>query len=313
MSTDREPLLFSGSSHRELAQEVADNLHVPLGLIDIGYFPDGEISVRLLESVRGRDVFVLQSVALDPNRYLMELLIIIDALKRSSARSIVVVLPYFGYCRQDRKDLPRVPITAKLVANLLTEAGATRILALDLHAGQLEGFFDIPFDHIHGGKPLLDRFKEFNTGNCIVVAPDVGSVKIARNFAKYLGVDFAIINKHRVSALDIDEVTLIGEVWGKDVLLADDMVSTAGTLESAAKACQEKGAHRIIAAATHGLFVGQSIEKIEKSSIEAVLITNTIPYTDRLAGSTKLITVSIASLLAHAIRCIMAGESLSSF
>jgi len=313
MNAMHPPLLFCGSSHCELAQEVADHLNIPLGLIDRGRFPDGEISIQLLESVRGRDVFVLQSIALDPNIYLMELLIIIDALRRSSARSIVAVLPYFGYCRQDRKDQPRVPITAKLVANLLVEAGATRILAIDLHAGQLQGFFDIPVDHIHGSKPLLERFKELNVDNCIVVAPDVGSVKIARNFASQLSLDFAIINKHRVSSTNIDEVTLIGEVKGKNILLADDMCSTGGTLVSAAKACREKGACRIFAAVTHGLCVGCSVEEIENSLIEAVLMTNTIPYTDRLAGSSKWITVSIAPLLAHAIRCIIADESLSSF
>jgi ribose-phosphate pyrophosphokinase len=313
MPAHYEPLLFSGSSHPVLAQEVADQLGISLGKIDISKFPDGEISLRLLESVRGRDVFVLQSIAIDPNLYLMELLIIIDALRRSSARTIVAVLPYFGYCRQDRKDIPRVPITAKLVANLIVEAGATRVLAVDLHAGQLQGFFDIPFDHIHGSKPLLERFKEFHSTDCIVVAPDVGSVKIARDFAHRLGLDFAIISKHRVSATDVDEVILLGEVKGKDVLLADDMCSTGGTLVSAAKACREKGAQRIFAAVTHGLCVGQSIEQIEKSPIEAVLMTNTIPYTDRLIRSNKLITVSIAPLLAHAIRCIMTDESFSSF
>lgn len=313
MPISHEPLLFCGSSHPELAQEVAQQLGISLGQIQIGQFPDGEISIQLLESVRGREVFVLQSVALDPNFYLMELLIIIDALKRASARTVVPVLPYFGYSRQDRKDLPRVPITAKLVANLLVEAGATRVLAIDLHAGQLQGFFDIPVDHIHGSKSLVERFQEMNVDNCIIVAPDVGSVKIARSFANQLGVDFAIVNKHRVNPIEVDEVTLIGDVKGKNVLLADDMCSTGGTLVSAAKACQEKGAQRIFAAVTHGLFVGSAVDKIEKSPIETVLMTNTIPYTSRLAGSTKLTVVSISSLLAHAIQCIKLDESLSSF
>lgn len=313
MPVTHQPVLFCGSSHPALAQEVAERLGVSLGEIEISRFPDGEISVRLAESVRGRDVFVLQTIAIDPNLYLMELLIIIDALKRSSARSIVAVLPYFGYCRQDRKDAPRVPITAKLVANLIVEAGATRVLSVDLHAGQLQGFFDIPFDHIHGSLPLLERFKELDTRDCIVVAPDVGSVKIARNFAQHLNIDFAIISKHRVSSTNVDEVTLIGDVKGKDVLLADDMCSTGGTLVSAAKACQEKGARRIFAAVTHGLCVASAVDKIEQSPIEAVLMTNTIPYTDRLRGSSKLITVSIAPLLAHAVRCITTDEPFSSF
>lgn len=308
-----EPLLFCGTSHRVLGDEVAHHLGLELGKIDINLFPDGEISVRLLESVRGRDVFVLQSVALDPNYYLMELLIIVDALKRASAKNIVAVLPYFGYCRQDRKDRPRVAITAKLVANLLVEAGVTRLLVVDLHAGQLEGFFDIPVDHVHGGTTLVQKFQQLKIDNCIVVAPDVGSVKIARSIASQLGVDFAVVDKHRVSSSEIDEVTLIGEVKGKNVLLADDMCSTAGTLLSAAKACQGKGAKRVFAAVTHGICVDGAIERLESSPIETVLMTNTIPYTDRLAGSTKLTTVSIAPLLAHSIRCIITDESLSSF
>lgn len=307
-----EAILFSGSSHPELAQEVADQLGISLGQIALGQFPDGEISVQLLESVRGREVFILQSVAMDPNYYLMELLIIIDALRRASARDIVAVLPYFGYCRQDRKDQPRVPITAKLVANLLVQAGVTRVLAIDLHAGQLQGFFDIPVDLIHGRGPLLKGFQDFNIKNCIVVAPDVGSVKIARSFANQLGIDFAIVNKHRVTATEVDEVTLIGDVQGKNVLLADDMCSTGGTLASAAKACQEKGALRIFAAVTHGICVDGAVQKIEKSPIEALLMTNTIPYTDRMTGTNKIVTVSIAPLLAHAIRCIMLDESISS-
>jgi ribose-phosphate pyrophosphokinase len=308
-----EMLLFSGSSHPALAKEVADALGISLGQIALKCFPDGEISVQILESVRGREVFILQSVALDPNFYLMELLIIVDALRRASARSIAVVVPYFGYCRQDRKDHSRVPITAKLVANLLAQSGVTRVLTVDLHAGQIEGFFDIPVDQIHGRKPLLEKFTEYQLNNCVVVAPDVGSVKIARAFAAQLHVDFAVVNKHRVTATEVDEVTLIGDVKGKDVLLADDMCSTAGTLVSAAKACQEKGAQRIFAAITHGICVGDAIKKIEKSPLEALLMTNTIPYTDRLKDSTKLVTVSVAPLLAHAIRRIISDESLSSF
>lgn len=305
-----EPLLFAGSSHPVLAKEVSDKLRISLGKIELGRFPDGEISVRILETVRGRDVFVLQSVALDPNDYLMELLIMIDALKRASAKSIAAVIPYFGYSRQDRKDKPREPITAKLVANLLVEAGATRVLAIDLHAGQLQGFFDIPVDHIHGRQPLVEKFKEYGIKNCIVVAPDVGSVKMARAFAGDMGVDFAIVNKHRATSTEIDEVTLIGDVEGKDVLLADDMCSTGGTLVSAAKACQEKGARRIFAAVTHGICVGQAVERIEKSPLEALLMTNTIPC-ERFAGVKKFVSVSIAPLLAETIRCIVSDESIA--
>lgn len=307
-----QALLFAGSSHPTLAREIAQHLQVSLGQMSLSRFPDGEIEVQILESVRGRDVFVLQSVALDPNFYLMELLIIIDALKRASAKSVVVVIPYFGYCRQDRKDKPRVPITAKLVANLLVEAGTTRLLAVDLHAGQLQGFFDIPVDHLHGRVPLLKRLQEKHIPECVVVAPDIGSVQIARAFAQSLQADFAVINKQRSSAAEISDVTLIGDVKGKNVLLADDMCSTGFTLASAAKACQEKGAKRIFAAITHGLCVDGAAERLEGCPLETLWMTNTIPYTDRLAGSCKIETVSLASLLAHAIRCILANESISS-
>lgn len=305
-------LLFSGSSHPVFAKEVANYLGVELGKLELNRFPDGEIEVQIMENVRGRDVFILQTIALDPNNHLMELLIIVDALKRSSARSIAAVIPYFGYCRQDRKDKPRVPITAKLVANLLTNAGATRVLTMDLHAGQLQGFFDIPVDNLYGRPLLTAAFKRFEPNNLIVLAPDVGSVKLARAYAAQLGVDFAVVDKHRIDAERVEVVTVIGDVKGKDVLLADDMSSTGGTLVSAAKACREKGAHRIFAAVTHGIFIGDSMEKIDKSPIEALLMSNTIPWTDRLAGSNKLQVVSVASLFGQAISCIISKESISS-
>ncbi len=306
-------LLFSGSSHPVLAQQVADHLGIALSQVELERFPDGEIGVQILENVRGRDVFVVQSVALDPNNHLMELLIIIDALRRASARSIVAVLSYYGYCRQDRKDKPRVPITAKLVANLLVNAGATRVLTMDLHAGQLQGFFDIPVDNLFARPILAEAFKQSGTSNFVVVAPDIGSVKLARSYASHLKADFAVVDKHRINSTQVEVVTLIGDVKGKDVLLADDMCSTAGTLVSAAKACREKGgANRILAAVTHGLFVEDSVEKIEQSPIETLLMSNTIPYTDRLAGSTKIRTVSIASLFGQAISCIVSQESISS-
>lgn len=306
------PLLFSGSSHPELAREVASHLGVRLGDINLERFPDGEISLQIMENVRGRDAFVLQTIALDPNNYLMELLIIIDALKRASARSIIAVIPYFGYCRQDRKDKPRVPITAKLVANILVNAGATRVLTMDLHAGQLQGFFDVPVDNLFSRPVLVEAVKEFDCRDLVVVTPDIGSVKLARAYASQLKVDFAIVDKHRINAHDVEVVTLIGDVKGKDVLLADDMCSTAGTLVSAAKACRGKGANRILAIVTHGIFVGEAVEKIEKSPIEALMMSNTVPYTERLAKSSKIKSVSVASLFAQAIRCIISKESISS-
>lgn len=309
--------VFSGTSHPALAKQIASELHVTLGNLKIEQFPDGEISVQILESVRGLDVFVVQSIVLEPNYYLMELLILIDALKRASAKSIVAVIPYFGYCRQDRKDKPRVPITAKLVANLLEKAGATRILTMDLHAGQVQGFFDIPVDNLYARAVLAGSCRELfhlNGGPTAVVTPDIGSVKLARCYANRIPeATFAVIDKQRLSPTEVETVTLIGNVAGKNVLLADDLCSTAGTLVSAAKACQEKGALSIYAVVTHGLFVGNAVELIQKSPINAIVAANTIPVTNRLDGLTKLIEVSVAPLFATAIRCVISKESISSF
>ncbi len=305
-------LLFSGSSHPALAKEMAADLGINLGKIELGRFPDGETHAQILENVRGRPTFVMQTVALDPNNYLMELLIIIDALRRASAAEIDIIIPYFGYCRQDRKDKPRVPITAKLVANLLVNAGATRIVTMDLHAGQLQGFFDIPVDNLFARSELAGAFKKLASDNCVVVAPDIGSVKLARAYATYLGCGLAVIDKQRVDASNVNTAMLIGDVKGKDVLLADDMCTTAGTLASAAKACQEKGANRIFAAATHGLFVGSSLERINESPIEKLFVSNTIPAEEAFAKCKKLQGVSVAPLFSQAIRCIHGRESISS-
>lgn len=304
--------LFSGTSHPKLAKEVADHLKMHFGKIAIERFPDGETSLQILENVRGRNVFAFQSVAIDPNNYLVELLIMIDALKRASANSITAVIPYFGYCRQDRKEKPRVPITAKLVANMLVNAGATRVLTVDLHAGQVQGFFDIPVDNIVGRPVLVEAFKNLAgaPNNIVVVAPDLGSIKLARTYARSLKADMAIVDKLRISATQVEAVTLIGDVNGKDVLLADDMCSTGGTLVSAAKACREKGAKRIFAVATHGLLVGNAIEEIANSPIEALLISNTVPATESTHQCDKIHVVSIAPLLAQAIHCIITKESI---
>jgi ribose-phosphate pyrophosphokinase len=312
MNAHASPILFSGTSHPELAKEAAFCLGIELGKIAIERFPDGEISLQIQENVRGRDVFVFQSVALDPNNYLMELLIMIDALKRSSVRSVTVVMPYFGYCRQDRKDKPRVPITAKLVANLLEKAGAARVLTIDLHAGQLQGFFDIPVDNLYGRPVFIEAVKKFYGSSWVVVTPDIGSIKLARAYATDLHAEIAIVDKLRVSAHQVDAVNVIGDVKGKDILLADDICSTAGTLESAAKACQEKGARRIIAAVTHGLLVNDSVAKIERSPIDALLVSNTIPMMDPAKECRKIHCVSVAPLLAQAMRCILSKESISS-
>jgi len=305
-------LLFSGSSHPALAQNIAECLETKLAPLELDRFPDGEISLHIPQSVRGCDVFAIQTIALRPNEYLMELMLILDALKRASARHIVAVIPYFGYCRQDRKTKARDPITAKLVADMLTTAGAHHLLTMDLHAGQLEGFFNIPVDHLQGMPVLVDSLQRLPLQNCVVVAPDIGAIKRARAYAKSLGTEFAVVAKQRLSAQEVETLTVIGEIDGKDILLADDMCSTAGTLVSAAKACREKGARRIFAVVTHGLLVGEALQHIENSPIEALYTSDTIPYQGRLAASTKVRPQSIAQSFAHAIRCITSQKPLFS-
>ena len=311
-SKDKEPILFCGSSNPILAKEIVKSLGIALGNVDLSTFPDGETFIQIRENVRGRDVFVFQTIALKPNDYLVELLIMIDALKRASANSITVVIPYYGYSRQDRKDKPRVPITAKLVADLLETAGATRVLTADLHAGQLQGFFNIPVDNVVARPIFAEALAALNLQDLVVVAPDIGSVKITRAYARSLKAGMAIVDKLRISANEVDVATLIGNVNGKDVLLADDMCSTAGTLVSAAKACREKGAKRIFAVVTHGLFVGESLTRISESPIEALYVSNTIHDNERISKCSKIRVISIADLLAKAIRCIISKESLSS-
>ncbi len=301
-------LIFSGTSHEKLAQEVASCLGVELGKIAIETFPDNEIGVQVKENVRGRDVFVMQSVARHPNLYLMELLIIVDALKRASARSIVAVLPYFGYARQDRKDKGRVPITAKLVANLLEKAGVTSVLTMDLHVDQVQGFFDIPVDNLYARPVLADAVTRLGLQKCVVVAPDVGSIRLARAYAANLGADWAIIDKRRVRADEVEPNALIGEVKHKDVLLVDDLCSTGDTLKKAAGVCKRAGASRVFAAVTHGLLIGKAFEE---SAIEKMLVTNTISPSDQLIRG-KVEQVSVAALFAEAIDSIVNCKSLSS-
>jgi len=309
---NNEPLLFSGTSNPALAKEMAQVLGLELSDVAIECFPDGEISLQIKESVRGRDVFVVQPIALRPNYFLMELLVMVDALRRASAKSIVAVVPYFGYCRQDRIDKARAPITAKLVANMLVNAGVTRVLTMDLHSKQVQGFFDIPVDNLRALSVLAPKVRALGLKEMVVVAPDAGSIKLARSFANALGVDFAIVDKDRIDASHVATTTVIGDIAGKDVLLADDMCSTAGTLLSAAKACRERGANRVIAAVSHGLFVGPAVERVEDSPIEQVIYCNSIPSDERLAGATKLSPVSVAGLFGKAIQCILSAESISS-
>ncbi len=301
-------LLFSGTSDPEFSEEVAGCLGISLGKIAIETFPDNEIGVQLKENVRGRDVFVLQSVARHPNLYLMELLIIVDALKRASARSIVAVLPYFGYARQDRKDKGRVPITAKLVANLLEKAGVTSVLTMDLHADQVQGFFDIPVDNLHASSQLCKAVESLKMQNLIVVAPDIGSIKLARAYAALLKTDLAIVDKRRVNASKVEPNALIGDVKNRDVLLVDDMCSTGETLLKASWVCKNAGANRVCVAVTHGLLVGKAFEK---SAIEKILVTNTIPLpSDMQSGQIEV--VSVADLFARAIHSVVNAQSISS-
>ncbi|MCP5469329.1 MAG: ribose-phosphate pyrophosphokinase [Chlamydiales bacterium] len=303
-------LLFSGTSHPEFAHKLASHLRTTLGRVHFTPFPDREISVQIENNVRGRDVFVTQSIAGEPNYMLMELLIMIDALKRASANSIVAVLPYFGYSRQDRKDRPRVPITAKLVANLLTTAGATRVLTMDLHAGQIQGFFDIPVDNLYGRPPIADEVRKLDLPNLIVIAPDLGAIKIARAYATDLGVEYGVMDKRRKSTEEVEIHSIIGaDVKGRPVLLVDDMCSTGGTLIKASEVCEKAGARSIFAAFTHGLLVNNAIEKFEKSAIQRIFRGDTVPLPRE---STKIQDVSVSHIFAEAIDRIISADSISS-
>ncbi len=295
----KKPVLFAGSSNLKLAQDVCRELKINLGAMDLEQFPDGETNVQILEDVRGRDVFVLQSIVRQPNHYLFELLIIIDAIKRASAKTITAVIPYLGYCRADRKSKPGIPITAKLVANVLATAGITNLITFDLHSEQVEGFFETNVDHLHCQKLLCDNAKHL-VEDCVVVAPDIGGIKIAERTTKLLATKLALINKERLSPYDVS-MTLVGSVCNKNVLIIDDLCSTAGTLVEAANLCKEQGAKKIIAAVTHGLFVGDAIEKLNASALEYLLITDTI---EQHTCTPFIKIISVAPMLAYAIKAI---------
>ena len=301
-------MLFSGTSHPKLSEEIAKNLGIGLGKTQIELFPDGEIGAQILENVRGRDVFVVQSIAKTPNFYLMELLILIDALKRASACTIVAVIPYFGYARQDRKDKGRVPITAKLVANLLETAGVTRVVTMDLHSEQIQGFFDIPVDNLYAQSLFAEGIRKLGMKNLVACAPDVGSAKLARIMATEMGAGFAIVDKQRMNAKEVETLALIGDVRGKDVVLVDDICSTGETLIKASEAVKKAGATRVIAAVTHPLF---NEEMVKRSGIDHFLVANTVPLPDELDNS-KVETLSVAGIFGKAIDCIVNNESISS-
>ena len=308
MDQKKNFILFSGRSHPDLSREIASFLKVDLGRVTIEDFPDGEIGVRINENVRGRDVFVIQSIARQPNFYLMELLILIDALKRASARNIMAVLPYYCYARQDRKDRGREPITAKLVADLLERVGVTSVMTMDLHTEQIQGFFNIPVDNLHARTALVQAVKNYGVSDCVVVAPDIGSVKLGREFSSELHTDMAVINKRRLDAEQVEANALIGEVKGRNVLLVDDMYSTGKTIEKAAKLCKTLGANRIFGAITHGLMIGDSLVD---SFIEKLFITNSLPPVEGSLKSNVEI-VSVASLFGLAIQSVIEGRSISS-
>lgn len=300
--------VFSGRSNRPLAQKIAAALGKPLGSCEIKDFNDGEMWVKYSENIRGCDVYIVQSTN-PPAENLLELLIMIDAARRASARKVVAVIPYFGYARQDRKDQPRVSITAKLVANLITVAGAERVITMDLHAPQIQGFFDIPVDHLYSSAVLVKHFKDFPIPNLAVASPDVGGIKMARAYAKRLEADLVVIDKRRPKQNEAEVMNIIGDVQDRNILIVDDLVDTAGTLVNAVKALQAAGAKHVYAAATHPVLSGSALERINKSNLEKIVVTDTLPLK---AESPKLEVESIAQLFAEAIKRSYKHQSISS-
>jgi ribose-phosphate pyrophosphokinase len=304
--------IFSGSSNPELAGKVCNYLGIPLGGANIDKFPDGEKSLRIEDDVRGRDCFVIQSTCKPVDENLIELLIFLDCLRRASARRITAVIPYFGYARQDRKDEGRVPITAKLVANLITTAGADRVLGIDLHAHQLQGFFDIPVDHLTGELVLADYFKEKKINKLTVVSPDVGNIKIAYRYASHLGGELAIVHKKRFSGNKVEAQEIIGQVQGRNILMCDDIIATAGTVCSAAKLVKERGAETVYVGATHGVFAPPAYERLAEAPIDEVVVTDTIPLDAQTAETKAIKVLSVSAMLGEAIKRIHRNESVSS-
>ena len=304
-------LIFSGNSNKDLALKICKFLKVDLGDASVDKFSDGEIRVKINENVRGHDVFVVQSTSCPSNDYLVELLIMIDALKRASADRITAVLPYFGYARQDRKDQPRVPITAKLVANVLTVAGADRVLTVDLHAGQIQGFFDIPLDHLYAFTIFADYIKELELDkNMVIVSPDVGGIKTARAYAKKMHCDLAIVDKRRINDKQAEAMHIMGDVEGKNVVIIDDMVATAGSLVEAVAALKKAGALEVYASITHPVLCGEAIERLKNSQIKELVVTDTIPIPkEKMIPRIKVL--SVASLLGEAIMRIHNEKSIS--
>jgi ribose-phosphate pyrophosphokinase len=303
-------ILFSGNSNIGLSKNIAKEIGIKLGNALVDKFPEGEIRVKINDNVRGKDVFVIQSTCPPVNDNLMELLIMIDALRRASAKRITAVIPFFGYARQDRKDQPRVPITAKLVANLLTEAGADRILTMDLHAGQIQGFFDIPVDHLLAAPVFIDYFKKKKIKNLVIATADIGGIKLAWYFAEKLNIPLVVVDKKRRGPESVDAMHLIGDVQGKNILIPDDMLATGGTLVQAAKFVKQQGALKIYACMTHGLFSGNAIQKMQEAPIEEIVVTDTIPQQSR-SQIKKITVLSVAWLFGEAIKRIHKEKTIS--
>jgi ribose-phosphate pyrophosphokinase len=304
--------IFSGNANRELAQAICRYVEVPLGRAEVTRFADGEIYVEINENVRGVNCFVVQPTSSPVNDNLMELLVMIDALKRASAGSIVAVIPYFGYARQDRKSKPRTPISARLVADLLTAAGVGRVLAIDLHAGQIQGFFNIPVDHLYGMPVLMEDLRLRFGNDAVIVSPDAGGVERARAYSKRLGTSLAIIDKRRPAPNVSEVVNIIGDVKGRDAIIVDDMVDTAGTLCAAATAIMQKGARAVYACVSHGVLSHPAIERIMSSPLQELIITNTIDPRPEIVSCPKVKVLSVARLLGEAVKRIHHGDSISS-
>ena len=301
--------IFSGTAHPKLAENISKYLDVALSESNISKFSDGEINCQISESVRGRDVFIIQPTSAPANDNLMELLIMTDAIRRSSAKSITAVIPYFGYARQDRKAAPRVPITSKLVANLIESAGITRVVTMDLHAGQIQGFFDIPVDNLYGSTVFIDYIKQKKLENPIIASPDVGGVARARNMASKMGLDLVIVDKRREKANKSEVMNIIGDVAGKDVILVDDIIDTAGTIVQAAAALKAKGATSVMACCTHGVLSGPAFDRADQGALDELVITDTIPHSKE---SAKVTVLSVANIFGEVIRRVYHNESVNS-
>jgi ribose-phosphate pyrophosphokinase len=303
--------IFAGSAHPQLSKEIAEMLGLPLGQARLRRFPDSEVSFQIDENIRGADVFIVQPTCNPVDQHLMELMVMIDAFRRSSASRITAVVPYYGYARQDRKDKPRVPISAKLVANLLSAAGTNRVLTMDLHKAQIQGFFDIPVDHLFAAPVIVDYCSRLNYPDLTIVSPDAGGAERARAYAKRLGGELAIVDKRRTEDGTAEVMNVVGDVQGRTCILQDDIIDTAGTIQKAAQALKDAGAERVLACAVHGVLSGPAIERIEKSPLDQLIVTNTIPLSDAARRCKKIVVLSVARLLGQAIRNIHEETSVS--